>query len=690
MRYAVVAFALASTSFHSFAQEQGFTCRSNDPVVLQRMEAEHPGFTARAMEAKAQLAAHDPGILRGGGGPLIIPVVFHIIHNNGPENISDAQVYDAVRVLNDDFNRQNADWTNVRPEFLDLVANVGIEFRLAQLDPEGNCTNGITRTVSTQTNNGDFEMTQLIQWPRNSYMNIWVAASASGAAGYTYYPIWLDGWPEADGIVLLHSYVGSIGTSSVSHSRVLSHEVGHWLNLMHCWGDSNEPGTPDNCFQDDEVTDTPLTSGWTACVLSGASCGSALDNVENYMEYSYCAKMFSRGQAERMIQALTSPIAERDQLWQTANLQQTGVLGTPTLCAAQFTANLREVCAGSPVVFNDLSFNGVQQRAWTFPGGQPATSDASQPTVTYASPGVYPVSLVVSDGINSLEVEATNYITVLANPGAAVPVMEGFENMSALPSADWGTQDPDGDGTFTLTDAAAYTGIHSTRLLNGPANWSHVDALVSNTYDLSDAEDITITFRYAYAKRAPSNEDVLRVYVSNNCGVTWSLRQSLRASNINTNVLTTGGIVNGTFVPTAPDQWGYSTVNNISTAYHTSNFRLKFEFESGGGNALYLDDINISGMPVGMDQLVNSGSELLLIPNPATGHSVLVWQPMNSGLYQVELVDSLGRIVQQKTVVGQAGIRERSTIELNGVPAGMYSVVVRGNNGQMSTRLAVE
>lgn len=690
MRISVVAMVMACTSLTTAAQDQGFTCRSNDPAVLQRMETERPGFTERAMQAKARQEAHRQGAHRGGGGPLIIPVVFHIIHNNGPENISDAQVYDAVRVLNDDFNRQNPDWTNVRPEFLDLVANVGIEFRLAQLDPEGNCTNGITRTVSTQTNNGDFEMTQLIQWPRNSYMNIWVAASASGAAGYTYYPMWLDSWPEADGIVLLHSYVGSIGTSSVSQSRVLSHEVGHWLNLMHCWGDSNEPGLPQNCMDDDQVTDTPLTAGWTACVLSGATCGSDLDNVENYMEYSYCAKMFSRGQAERMLEALTSPVAERDQLWQPGNLQQTGVLGTPVLCNAQFTANMREVCAGSPVIFSDLSYNGVQQRAWTFGGGEPATSNASQPSVTYATPGTYPVSLVVSDGTNSMEVVAMDYITVLANPGATPPLAEGFENISTLPTTEWSVQDPDGDGGFTLTDAASYSGTHSARLLNGPANWSHSDALVSTTYDMSAAEDVTITFRYAYAKRAPSNEDVLRVHVSNDCGETWSLRQSLRASNTTSNVLTTGGIINGTFVPAGPEQWGYSVVNNISSAYHAPNFRLKFEFVSGGGNALYLDDINLSGTPVGVWSLDNIAMGPVLAPNPASDNTVLVWRPETTGIYELELVDGMGRVVQRSTIQGRTGSIERTNIVLAGIPPGIYSVVMRSKNGRSSTRLAVE
>src|SRR5690606_17618503 len=75
-----------------------------------------------------------------GGGPYIIPVVFHIIHQNGAENISDEQVEDAIRVANLDFNKQNADWSTVRPEFLDILADVGLEFRLARKDPQGNCT----------------------------------------------------------------------------------------------------------------------------------------------------------------------------------------------------------------------------------------------------------------------------------------------------------------------------------------------------------------------------------------------------------------------------------------------------------------------------------------------------------------------------------------------------------------------
>jgi hypothetical protein len=150
------------------AQDDGFNCRANDPVMLERMEQLRPGFRQQAAAAKERMAAHLADPPRGGGGSFVIPVVFHIIHANGIENISDAQIQDAVRVLNEDFNRQNSDWDAVRPEFLDRVADVGIEFRLAQLDPFGNCTNGITRTVSNATFAGDFDMTQLIQWPRDT------------------------------------------------------------------------------------------------------------------------------------------------------------------------------------------------------------------------------------------------------------------------------------------------------------------------------------------------------------------------------------------------------------------------------------------------------------------------------------------------------------------------------------------
>ena len=171
-------------------------------------------------------------LAESGGSSFVIPVVFHIIHDNGQENISDAQARDAIRVLNDDFNKLNPDTATVVPAFAGNIADVGIEFRLAQLDPNGNCTKGINRILSDLTYDGDQSMKNLIQWPRDKYLNVWVCAEAQGAAGYTFLPGTVNSNFAAtwDGIVLKHNYTGSIGTSNSTRSRTLTHEVGHWLN----------------------------------------------------------------------------------------------------------------------------------------------------------------------------------------------------------------------------------------------------------------------------------------------------------------------------------------------------------------------------------------------------------------------------------------------------------------------------
>ena len=308
------------------------------------------------------------------GSIYVIPIVFHIIHNYGVENISDAQVYDALRILNEDFRKLNSDTADIVPAFKSIAADCEIEFRLAQKDPQENCTNGIVRKASLETYNGhnywgDMSTSNVSKWPRNKYLNIWVVNSITdengptGAAGYTYKPPVLDFLSDLDGIMIIHEYLGSIGTGSPHRSRALTHEVGHWINLSHTWGNSNSPsldGTVtssnpngiDNCDDDDDVMDTPNTRGWTSCNLNGNTCGN-LDNVQNYMDYSYCTKMFTQGQGDRMKAALNSFIAERDNLWTAGNLNATGTNGTEILCKAEFEVNRTVVCAGESIDFNE-------------------------------------------------------------------------------------------------------------------------------------------------------------------------------------------------------------------------------------------------------------------------------------------------------------------------------------------------
>ena len=655
----------------------------NDPQRLQRIADDEAALEAYTQQY-AQLSEAERG-----GNTYVLPVVFHIIHNNGPENISDAQVHDAIRVLNDDFNKLNADWDNVRPEFLGIVADVGITFRLAQLDPDGNCTSGINRIQSILTNDGTQDMKDLIQWPRDMYLNVWVCAYADGAAGYTLTPGSVNSsWAAAaDGIVLLHNYTGSIGTSSVGRSRTLTHEVGHWINLRHTWGPTNEPGLASNCNEDDNVSDTPNTEGWTSCTLSGATCNSPLDNVENYMEYSYCSKMFTEGQKTRMLAALNSGTAQRNQLWQPSNLAATGTTGTDVLCAAAFTSDLREVCSGGAVQFTDVSYHGATTWEWTFPGGTPSTSTDQNPVVTYGSPGLYPVTLVVGNGNTQVSTQVNNYVMVMPAAGLAVPYSEGFEATTTLPNTDWAVNDVGGNGAFQLVGTTGYQSAKCVRLNNYVSSEGEIDELVSNTLDMSNASDIVISYRYAYAQRNTQNNDVLKLYVSKDCGESWSLRDILYG----TGALNTASLQTSPFTPTSEAQWDESVVDNISTTYHVSEFRFKFEFESDGGNNLFIDNINVNGAPVGMAELVTEGSEgLSVVPNPAGANADLVMDLREGGALQVQVLDPVGRLVAQLPERMLPAGLNRLALPVDGLAKGVYLAVIRQNGRTQLTRFTKE
>ena len=271
-----------------------------------------------------------------------IPVVFHVLHQNTAENISFDQIEDAVSILNRDFRLNNTDAGSVHANFIGMPADAEIEFALATIAPNGDCFNGVTRTYTYYTylgDNGGDQIQAVIDgndvyngnWPGDEYLNIYVASDIGGAAGYTTNPGW-SGTGMGNGIWIQHGYVGSIGTGSVQRSRSLTHEVGHWLNLSHNWGPNNNPGNTSSCSDDDGVDDTPECIGVTTCNLSSNTCSgdnaywgfNQIDNVENYMEYSYCSKMFTQGQVDRMRVALTSSAGGRNNIWKAANLAAVG------------------------------------------------------------------------------------------------------------------------------------------------------------------------------------------------------------------------------------------------------------------------------------------------------------------------------------------------------------------------------
>jgi len=644
----------------------------------------------------------------------IIPVVFHVLHNGGEEKISYDQCMDALDIINRDYRLLNTDANSVASPFQGMPADIEVQFALATIAPNGQCFSGVTYTNNALTfdgSNGNQQLNAVINgndvyqgtWPSNEYLNILIAADIGGAAGYTFNPTGSNQM-YFNTVFVLHNYLGSIGTSSTYTSRTLTHEIGHWLNLSHPWGDNNNPGNASSCSEDDHVDDTPVTIGSTSCNLNANTCDDlntasgvtsswtydVIDNVENYMDYSYCSKMFTEGQKTRMRAALTSSVSGRNNIYTTANLNAVGANGNAPLCAAEFSAPRTIICQGDAITFNDESYHNQNSWSWTFTGGTPSSSTTQDPTITYNIPGTYAVSLTVSDGSSNVSTTKTSYITVLPSPGNAAPIAEGFENGDS----DWFTYNGDGGNTFSLTTSAAATDDYSMKLTNSSSD-GDLDELISIPYDLSNMSQVTLTFKYAFAQKSSSNTDVLQILASNDCGENWAVRK-----NISNSQLPTASTTTGSFVPSASD-WEEVIVTSITSTYFVENFQFKFKFVSGGGNNLYIDDINLygtdsDGNPVGGPGMTNTGIDeynpftALLYPNPANDITILSLRNLNNKFNtEIILVDMLGK--QVATVFnGNATGQSNFEIPVNELSKGVYFINIFNGSSVSTQKLIVE
>lgn len=622
-----------------------------------------------------------------------IPIVFHVLHNGGNEKLSRAQILDALDILNRDYAKQNADTANVVSSFQTIIGKPNIHFALATKAPNGQCFSGITYTHSAKSYDGDDgqgQVTAIIQgndvyngqWPGDEYLNIFICGDIGGAAGYTFTPSGWIGSSMYNGIWVLHNYVGSIGTSSTFTSRTLTHECGHWLNLEHTWGGNNNPGNSSSCSTDDGVSDTPNTIGVTSCNLSESTCGP-LANVENYMDYSYCSKMFSDGQVDRMRTALNSSTGGRNNLTKVSNLIATGTYTTPGMCKAEFETEHLIICEGQSVNFTDISYHNANSWDWSFTGGSPSTSTMQNPTVTYNTAGTYTVTLTATDGSTSDTETKTNYITVLPATGRSLTVEEGFETLT-LPDTEWFVDNPDGSNAWSISSAAAATGSKSLRLLNTNNDDGDVDEFISGTIDLSNATSVELSFKYAFAQKTSSNTDYLRVYVSSDCGETWSVRKNLSPS-----VIATASNTSSSFVPTASD-WETVTITNITSSYWTSNFRFKFQFVSGGGNNIYIDDINIYDPSTVSVKESDDVNLFRVFPNPANDMAKVSFDLLEGNDVKIVLTDMLGQQIQ---VIEQAKLNAGShqfEINTNELSNGIYFVNLSVEGRLITQKLVIE
>ena len=310
--------------------------------AMHEFEETHPGYldavNAAFDMAKAQSASiYQKGIQEDWDTIYRFPIVVHIVYNTAAENLDDSVVLSQIDVLNEDFRRLNADTGNVRAEFVDVAGDAGIEFYLADTDPTGAPTTGITRFNTSVANFGggfipnptDVDKVKssatdgVDPWPTDKYVNIWVCNTGGSILGLAYPPAIAPNWPagsagdsSVQGLVIHYEVLGRNNPFSstpgnmfnglADQGRTATHEMGHYLGLRHIWGDGplSILGFPD-CTVDDGISDTPnsgTNSQLEGCDFSKNTCTDGSpdlpDMVENYMDYSTeaCQNMFTKEQ----------------------------------------------------------------------------------------------------------------------------------------------------------------------------------------------------------------------------------------------------------------------------------------------------------------------------------------------------------------------------------------------------------
>jgi PKD repeat protein len=599
-----------------------------------------------------------------------IPVVVHVLHIGGSENISDAQIQSQITIMNEDYGKlpgTNGDGAGV---------DTKVRFCLAKIDPNGDCTNGIVRIYSTLTNHKTYERAMLKQlsfWDNTKYMNIYLVKSITGGVlGYSSFP---GGPSDEDGMVVRSNVFGNIGTAASSLGRTASHEIGHWFGLYHTF--NNGCGT-DLCLDGDYVCDTPpqASPSFNCNVIN--SCSNDVPDVndlkENYMNYTNdaCKDMFTNGQKLR-IQATLDII--RTNIWSQSNLVATGcdsAYVAPAICgvSANFVTLTPTVCIGNTVNFMDISLNDATSWQWSFPGGSPISSTVENPTIAYNTLGNFDVQLIATNSNSTDTLLLSNYITVTTpGVGSPLPFYEDFDS-GTYPPQGIVINNFDGGVTWGLDSAASVSGNYSIKIDNYiNTNYGSADEIVLPYFDLTTFTGVNLfmTYKWAYARSDPSFSDEMIVLLSTDCGVNFN-QVYYRTGNS----LVTGPTQ---ITPFIPDSTQWATANILLNPYMTSQYvQIKIVNVTDGGNNLYIDNINIGDFPVSVETIKNP-RQTLVYPNPASNNITIEFLK-SEGDKTVNIYSALGELVLSEEFRNKS----KSIIPIDHIAPGIYYVrLLEGN-----------
>ena len=576
---------------------------------------------------------------------VTIPVVVHVVYNTTAENISDAQVLTQIDVLNKDFAKMNADAANTPSIF--TASNTDIQFCMATVDPTGASTNGITRTFTSTT---AFSTNDAIKnnatggksaWDASKYLNIWVCDISGGILGYAQFP---GGSAATDGVVIDYQYTGTIGTATAPFNlgRTATHEVGHWLNLRHIWGDAT-------CGSD-LVSDTPThntSNGGCPTYPHLSTCTSTpVEMTMNYMDYTddACMYMFSPGQTARM-QAMFAAGGTR------ASLLTSNGCGTPS-----------PVLCGVP---SGLSSSAVTTTSATVSWG--AVTGATSYTLQYKLS------------------TATTWTTV----SGLTTTSYSLTGLGSLATYNYQVRATCSAGTGNYSTASSFTTLSAfltcTDSYETNNSTSQAKTISVNTNVLAKISSSTDQdwFKFANTSTNKNIKIELSTLPANYNVALYNPSGTLVASSLNSGTTNEVIIYNTTTVGTYRVR-----VYNVSSAFNaTYCYTLRASISAstfvreGGEDAIAFEDAEIPAQAT----LAN----LNVYPNPFSTQLTAQFYSSKEEYLNVYLFDAMGKMVYESKYPAISG---NNVIELNGLNLsnGYYHFLIQNETERVSKAIIKE
>lgn len=700
-------------------------------LVNNRLRELHPEIAVYDAQLEKDIAANilkykPNGLMRGTATDTVIldiPVVVHVVHDFGPEYLSDDKIYAMMDELNATYSKSNlSELAGVIQTFKPYIGNMYLRFHLATKNPSGNPTHGITRTRSYLTAGGD-DQAKLDNWNPNNYLNIWfikVIGKGSTAGGivaaYSMYPGSAVFSPYYDGVISNYQFI-----TGGNGSNTIPHEVGHYFNLQHTFGNTNNPGQ--GCG-DDGVDDTPPTTGqFSSCNVYDVACASnyvrnGIDypdttNVQNIMNYSSCELMFTKGQAERTRAAARSSVAGRSNLFSSTNLFSTGALNQrPALPPTADFSNTRYFgCVNiNSFTFTNRSWNDtLTSTAWTFSNGAStptSNSNNSVASLSFSNPGWVTVSLTATgkNGTNNVTKQPV-YVAEAAstNPGGYVGEFVPGADADKYPvfnyyntPRNWGLTSNAGvydqySMKYTNNDNRTSTIARATGTPDGDYSDFFTPGFDVTAGEFGSVANLTFFTAGTYRAAAYQN-DLLEITYSTDCGASFRKLDSLKGSELKSaNV----GFLTTDFTPSGVNDWKLQSIA-IPAFGKTSKVFFRFRYRpgtnpnttAGTGNNFYVDRIAISSNPTGINDYELKETGIALAPNPTQGNAFVVVSEANTGTATIRVMDVTGKLVYTKTenVFGNTKIEIPSAaISVKGI----YLVQVLTSNKAYTRKLIV-